>query len=318
MSNSKSNIVCLGSIMCDLMCYAPRLPKPGESLPGCSVVPGNGGKGANSAVAAARLGGNVSLIGKIGNDNIAQGILNSLKQMNINSEYVYQTSQETTGTAVIIVEKNGENRIIVASGANLLLTMEEVTQAENTIKNCKVFVCNFESNMEAAKMGLKIAHEHGVKTIVNAAPAVPNPDVEFYTLSTIFCVNETEALFNLQAEITTGMTAPETSYEEMVAALLKRGCKNVIVTRGENSILLATENNPNCVLISAPKVTAVDTTGAGDAFVGGLAYYIANHENLTLNEQIRRAAFYASDSVQRPGTQSSYAMKNELPSQLFD
>lgn len=307
-----ASIVGIGSIMFDIFSYIPEIPKPGESLPCPNFVSGFGGKGANPCVAASRLGAATTLIGKVGKDVYGKSQIENLQQNNISTDYIFQTDETSSGIAVIIVEDSGQNRIIVGTGANLLLTKDEVKKAENVIQKAKVLISNFETNLEACLEALKLAKKYGVKTILNAAPAVANPPSEFYSIADVFIVNETEA------EIISGLSIGSVEDARQVTAeFLKRGCNTIIITLGSKGAMFAKKEDQVIAHVQSEPVKAVDTTGAGDAFVGALAYYMAHHPNLSLKEQVLRSCRIAGCSVQKPGTQISYPQRKELPDSWF-
>lgn len=305
-----ADIISVGSIMFDIMSYIPRMPKGGESLPGCRMRTGFGGKGANPAVAIARLGGKVALVGKVGNDIYGKQHVENYTQEGIITKFIFESCECSSGTAVVIIDKTGENRILVDVGANNDLKTEEVKSAEKFISRAKVLMCNFEVNLDAVKESLILARKYNVTSILTAAPAISNPDPAFYELADIFCLNESEA------EITTGMSQ-EDGYDAMAAELINRGCSSVVLTMGEKGVLYRSSYDRASQIIPALKVDPIDTTGAGDAFVGALGYFQAYFGHLTMAEKIRRAAHIASVSVQRTGTQTSYPYRHDLPAELF-
>ncbi|XP_019405148.1 PREDICTED: ribokinase isoform X4 [Crocodylus porosus] len=255
-----------------------RLPKAGETIIGHKFFIGFGGKGANQCVQAARLGAKTSMICKVGKDSFGNEYTENFKRNEISTEFVGQTEDAATGAASIIVNSEGENVIVIVPGANLLVDSEDLKRAADVICKAKVIVCQLEITPATSLEALKMAHASGVKTLFNPAPAQADLHPQFYTLSDIFCCNETEA------EILTGLPVgnPEDA-GKVGSILLERGCK----------------------------------LGAGDSFVGALAFYLAYYPNLSMEEMIRKSNFIASVSVQTPGTQSSYPYRKDLPQDLF-
>ncbi|NXW74077.1 RBSK Ribokinase, partial [Hirundo rustica] len=289
-----------------------RLPKAGETILGHKFFVGFGGKGANQCVQSARLGAKTSLICKVGNDSFGNDYIDNLKKNGISTAFVGQTTDAATGTASIIVNSEGQNVIVIVPGANLLLNFEDLKRASDVICKAKVVVCQLEITPAVSLEALKMGHASGVKTLFNPAPALADLDPEFYTCSDIFCCNETEA------EILTGISVGNLEDAAKVGCmLLERGCKLVIVTLGAEGCMMISGDEPIPKHVPAGKVRAVDTTGAGDSFVGALAFYLAYYPKLSMEEMIRKSNCVASVSVQAAGTQSSYPYRKDLPQDLF-
>jgi ribokinase len=269
---------------------------------------GCGGKGANQAVMAAKLGADVSIITKLGRDLFGEMTLSNYKDCGVNTQYVYFTEQAFSGVAPITVDSEGRNSILIVTGANDLLTQEEIENARPAIAASHVLICQMEIPLGLSRAALRIAREEGVLTLFNPAPALPDLPEEFYGLSDIFCPNETET------ELLTGKPVTTISEAESAARdLLDRGAGKVILTLGERGSLLVTRDE--VVHVPGEKTTAVDTTGAGDCYLGSLAYFLAR--GISLTEAMKKAGRVASLSVQRAGTQSSYPTAGALPSALF-
>ncbi|XP_072103379.1 ribokinase isoform X4 [Mobula birostris] len=186
------DVVVVGSCMTDLVSFAPRLPKAGETIHGCKFFIGFGGKGANQCIQAARLGAKAAMVCKVGNDSFGENYIQNFKCNGISTEYVGQTSEASTGVASITVNDDGQNAIVIVAGANLLLNSEDLKQASNAICCAKVVVCQLEIQPAISLEALKIAHEAGVKTIFNPAPATAGLDPDFYKNTDVFCCNESE------------------------------------------------------------------------------------------------------------------------------
>ncbi|XP_058538885.1 ribokinase isoform X2 [Neofelis nebulosa] len=269
------------------------------------AVAGGGGGGGSGGLLHDRPG-------QVGKDSFGNDYIENLKQNDISTEFTYQTQDAATGTASIIVNNEGQNIIIIVAGANLLLNTEDVREAAKAISRAKVMICQLEVTPETSLEALTMAHSNGVKTLFNPAPAIADLDPRFYALSDVFCCNETEA------EILTGLTVSSPADAGKAAqVLLERGCQVVIITLGAEGCVMLSQTEPVPKHIPTEKVKAVDTTGAGDSFVGALAFYLAYYPNLSLEEMLKRANFIAAVSVQAAGTQSSYPYKKDLPLDLF-
>jgi ribokinase len=306
---TRPKVCVVGAANLDLISYVPRLPRMGETLHGTRFHMGYGGKGANQAVMAAKLGGDVSMVTKLGQDIFGENTLKNFQSWGIDTRHVLFTDQAFSGVAPIAVDPDGHNAIIIVTGANDLLTPEEIEAARPVIAAARILVCQLEIPVETTLAALRVARQEGVTTIFNPAPARPRLPDELYRLSHIFCPNESET------ELLTGL--PVNSQEETEAAaraLLQRGAGMVILTLGERGSLLVTATDS--VHVPAMPVKALDTTGAGDAFMGSLAYFLAAGKPLA--EAMRRANYIAAISVQSSGTQTSFPVAADLPSDLLE
>lgn len=305
---TRPKICVVGASNIDLISYVPRLPRMGETLHGTRFHMGFGGKGANQAVMAAKLGGDVAIVTKLGRDIFGENTLKNFQAWGIDTRFVFFTDQAFSGVAPIAVDPEGRNAIIIVTGANDLLTPEEIEAARPVITNAQVVVCQLEIPVEITLAALRIARQARVTTIFNPAPARSELSEELYQLSDIFCPNESET------ELLTGL--PVTTLEEAERAarvLIGRGAGMVILTLGERGSLLV--NEQGTTYVSATPVRAVDTTGAGDAFIGSLAYFMAAGKSLS--EAMRRANYIAAISVQASGTQTSFPTADQLPPELL-
>jgi ribokinase len=302
-------ICVVGSANVDLVAYAPRLPRLGETLTGTSFLKGFGGKGANQAVMAAKLGADVTMVGKVGDDLFGRDYLESFRDAGVDTTYVGVSGEASTGVAPIWVdEASGNNAIIVVPGTNALLTPSDVEAARPAIEGADVVVCQWEIPLECVITAFAIARAAGVITIFNPAPARPEVPAELLATTELFCPNESEL------ELLTGM--PVASLDDIEAAarsLLARGVRTVVCTLGARGSLLVAD--ASVVHVPAEHVDAVDTTGAGDAFVGSLAFFAGR--GLDLPDAMHRAGTIATLSVQRPGAQSSFPAAAELPPGLL-
>ena len=305
----RPKICVIGACNLDLISYVPRLPSIGETLHGTRFHMGFGGKGANQAIMAAKLGGDIAMVTKLGQDVFGENTLKNFELWGVDTRWVHFTDQAFSGVAPIAVDPEGHNAIIIVTGANDLLTEEEIEAARPAIAAAQILVCQLEIPLEITLTALRIARQEGVQTIFTPAPARPNLPGELYQLSDIFCPNESET------ELLTDMTVGTVGEAEAAArVLIERGAGVVILTLGERGSLLVTEGNTEHVPVEPVK--AIDTTGAGDAFVGSLAYFLASGKPLTV--AIKRANRIAAISVQSSGTQTSFPQAKDLQPEIFD
>jgi ribokinase len=287
--------------MIDLISKVPRLPKLGETLVGRSFHLGYGGKGANQAVMAAKLGAQVTMVNKVGRDVFGEGTLKNYQEQGIDTTHVMFDESRFSGVAPIFVDDSAQNFVVIVPGANSGLSPADVQSARQVILDSDILICQLEIPMETTLEAFRVAKSGNVRTILNPAPAAPIPD-ELLQLADIFAPNETET--ELLADLPVGTLAEA---EAAAHKLLSRGTTTVILTLGERGALLVDEDTVEN--IPAVKVDAVDPTGAGDAFVGSLAVYLG--EGLTLRDAIRRANAVAALSVTRIGTQVSFPKRAE-------
>jgi ribokinase len=302
---SVPRICVVGSANVDLISYAPRLPKLGETLTGTRFATGFGGKGANQAVMAAKLGANVSMVTKLGDDVFGRDYMENFRRLGIDTTHVGVSAEASTGVAPIWVdEPSGNNAIIIVPGTNYLLTPRDVEAASDVIAASDVVVCQWEIPLDCVVAAFTIARAAGVTTIFNPAPAQPDVPAELLAMTDIFCPNESET------ELLSGMSvATLDDVERAARALLARGVSRVVCTLGERGSLLVASDE--VVRVPTERVDAADTTGAGDAFVGSLAYFVG--VGLALPDAMARASRIATMSVLKPGTQSSFPSAAELP-----
>jgi ribokinase len=304
-----SRICVVGAANMDLISYVERLPRMGETLHGSKFHMGFGGKGANQAVMAAKLGAQVSMVAKLGRDVFGQNTLDNFRSYNIDCTHVLFTEEAFSGVAPIAVDAQGNNSIIIVTGANDLLSVEDIEAARPAIAGAQILVCQLETPLDTTLAALRIARQQNVKTIFNPAPGRAGLPEEIFALSDILCPNESET------ELITGL--PTVSIEEAgtaARALLAKGAGTVILTLGERGSLLVSEQHSEH--IPAKKVKTLDSTGAGDAFIGSLAYFVAAGK--ALPEAVRRANDIAAISVQASGTQSSFPNAAGLPAKLLE
>ncbi|MGO2045975.1 MAG: ribokinase [Brachybacterium tyrofermentans] len=290
-------IAVIGSNMVDLISYIHRMPAEGETVEAPEFRMGCGGKGANQAVAAARLGSEVVMVSRVGDDVFADTTLANFERNGIRTDHVLRT-EATSGVAPIFVDPDSHNSIIIVKGANALLTPQDVEAAREDIARCGLIVLQLEIPLETVYAAIDLGEELGIPVLLNPAPASPELDLARITGVDFLVPNETEL------ELLTGM--PVSSLEDITKAtdvLLTAGISNVIVTLGSRGALWAHADGQE--IVEAPAVQAIDTTGAGDAFIGCFSTtWVLSGDVL---DAIRAGSAYASDSVTRPGTQTSYA-----------
>jgi ribokinase len=302
MAKQQAHICVVGSSNVDLTFRTPRLPWPGETLAASAFQLGFGGKGANQAVTGARLGARVTMVSRVGRDLFGEQLLGNYRAHGIDTTHVLLDPARPSGVASIVVDDEARNCILIVSGANSGLAPEDVRKAAGAIQAADALLCQLEVPIDATLEALRIARGAGVRTILNPAPATSLPE-ELLRL-TDWCVpNETEV------ELLTGQPAATRADAETAArALLQRGPPVVIVTLGERGALCVDESAAE--LYPAVSVQAVDTSGAGDAFIGGLAVFGA--EAVPMRDAVRRANAVAALSVTRLGTQAALPTRSEL------
>jgi ribokinase len=295
-------IVVVGSVNTDMVVKSERIPAPGETVTGGEFVMPAGGKGANQAVAAARLGAEVTLVAKVGQDIFGSQSVENFKRDNILTDFISADADNHTGVALILVDSQGENLISVAPGANAAITPDEVRQAADRIRAADVVLLQLEIPLETVEFTARLASEAGVPVVLDPAPAAPLAD-ELLGNVTYLTPNESEASRLTGVEVTDESTA-RAAAEKLIAA----GVANVIVTMGTQGALVA--NGDRALMVPSHAVKAVDSTAAGDAFNGGLAFALAR--GLALEDAVREAALVGALSVTRMGAQTSLPTADEL------
>ena len=298
---SKS-ISVVGSSNMDLVIKTERIPRPGETILGGEFVMIAGGKGANQAVAAARLGAQVNFIARVGNDAFGTSMLENFARDGINSDYVVKDQSKASGVATITVDSNGENSIVVAPGANAALTPADVEAAEKVIAESDSLLLQLEVPLETVIRAAELARKHGTRVILDPAPAQKLPD-NLLKLVDILTPNESEA------ELLTGIAGDsEETARKQAESLSSSGVCCVLVTRGASGSLLY--DGKEFKSFSALKVKSVDSTAAGDCFNGALAAALS--EGKSIDQSIAFASRAAACSTTRLGAQDSLPGKFEM------
>ncbi len=302
MSLEQIEIVVVGSCNVDLITYTNRFPKVGETIEGTDFKQGFGGKGANQAVAAAKLGAKVAMIARLGMDGFGTQTLENFKTQNVDASFVRQLEGVPSGVAPIFVNADGQNFIVIVSGANAKLLPQDLEPAKELLSHAKFVICQLEIKQQTVLEAFSIARAAGVKTILNPAPAAPlTPGL--LELTDLILPNETELELLTGKPVSTVLEARDAAKDLIVA-----GAKEVIVTLGERGALHVTAQN---AVHHQPRVVkAFDSTGAGDAFIGALVSALSR--GLAIEHAIEFANAAAAVSVTRAGTQSSFATLEEL------
>ena len=300
-------VTIMGAFVADLTFRTRQLPAWGETILGSDFRLGPGGKASNQAVAAARLGGHVSFISKLGRDTFGDLARAMYKKEGIDTQCLLETGEHATGGASIVVSEEGENAIVVVPGASFHLTCQEVESARGLIAQSAIFMTQLELPIPVVEQGLRLAHALGVTTILNPAPAATLP-AEGYPLCDYLTPNETEAAG------LTGMPVQDVSGAERAAdALLARGARNVVVTLGAQGALIRNATMSKVVPAYAAG-PVVETTGAGDAFNGGFAIGLA--QGMDIVAAARLGCATAGISVTRHGTAPSMPQRAEVDALL--
>ena len=299
--NTKKIFV-IGSSNTDMVVKTSRIPRPGETVIGGTFMMIPGGKGANQAVAAARLGGNVTFVARTGNDMFGDRSMFNYKEAGIDTRYIFRDKEQPSGVALICVDDHAENSIVVSPGANGALSVQDIESVKKELESASYLLMQLETPMETVEHAARLASEAGVKVILNPAPAT---QLSRELLKNVYLItpNETEA------ELLTGITVNDTEDAKRAADQLSGlGVENVIITLGASGALI--RDAGGYAFQEARKVDAVDTTAAGDVFNGALC--VALTEGMEIREAARFASVAASVSVTRMGAQSSIPSREEV------
>jgi ribokinase len=300
-------IAVVGSANVDLTTFSDKFPRPGETIFGQRFDLGFGGKGANQAVAARLCGAEVVMVAKLGNDLFGEATVRNFKALGIDATHVTIVDGVSSGVAPIFVDSEGQNRILVVKGANDTLTPADVDLAAEALRSVDTIVMQFEIPLETIYYTVQFARKNNIRCIVNPAPAQP-VDLGRLHDADYFIPNETEA------EVITGLPVHTIDdAKKCASSLLQQGFKRVIITLGGRGSLLASAEGAD--LMAPFSVTPTDTTGAGDAFIGSFATFMAS--GLEEKESLARANLYAALSTTRVGTQKSFPTRAEFEAELI-
>jgi ribokinase len=299
-------ICVVGSANVDLTFRTPRLPQVGETLAGRSLHIGMGGKGANQAVAAARLGAAVVFVARVGNDTFGGEAVSQYQKEGIDTSFIKQDAHRQTGTAAIVVDDDAENCIVIVPGANAGLSPADVREASSAIQQADAVLCQLETPLDATLEAFRLARAAGKLTILTPAPVVELPD-EFIHHCDLCIPNKTE----MEALVGCSIRGHDDAHAA-AKALIARGVKSVVLTMGDSGAFLL--DDAGALHIPAIPVEAVDTTGAGDAFTAALAVSLARR--LPLREAARHASLVAALTVTRIGTQAAFPLRTEVNERL--
>lgn len=304
MSNTKKKIVVIGSSNTDMVIKSDHFPKPGETVLGGEFLMNPGGKGANQAVAVARLGGDVSFVCKVGDDMFGKEAITKYSEDRINVDHVSVSSEQPSGVALINIDKRGENCISVASGSNYCLSEEDINSAEPIIKNAAIVLLQLEIPISTVTYAARMAKQYGAIVVLNPAPA-PKETLPADLLSNVDVIipNSTEV-----ETITKRCVTDLKSAQDAIGEMISKGVKTVIVTLGSEGTIIFHDGEYKQV--PAYRVEAVDTTAAGDTFCGGVCVALA--EGKTVFEAVQFGTKAASICVTRMGAQGSIPCRREM------
>lgn len=305
----KQKVTVFGSFVVDLMGRTPHLPVPGETVKGSFFKQGAGGKGFNQGIAAHKAGGNVVMVTKLGRDSMADVALNAMDDVGLSKDYLFYNDEVATGIALILVDENtSQNEIVIVPGACSTITDEDIASVEAQIKDSKYLLLQLEVNQDANEKVARIAKENGVRVIINTAPYQPITD-EFLKGAYLVTPNEVEA------EELTGIPVNDLESANRAAQVFfDKGVQNVLITLGSRGVYV--NSNGRAEIIPAFHVKAIDTTGAGDAFNGGLLTALSEGKDLW--EAARFANALAALSVQKLGTTPAMPTRAEIDAFLAE
>lgn len=292
-----AKILVVGSINMDLVVRVPQTPKPGETVLGGDFETFQGGKGANQAVAAARMGGEVTMVGRVGNDDFGNTLIQGLVEDKIKTTHVIKDSKASTGVAMIAVASDGENMIVVASGANANVSIEDVNNARPLMRETDILLVQLECPLETVSEAIELAKAYDVPVVLNPAPSQALPQSLLKNVD--YLTPNQHELLHLVGKDTT---------DAAIAELRKSGVKNLIVTLGANGARVISDNIDQH--LPADEVTAVDTTAAGDAFNGALAVALA--EGKPLLEAVRYGMAAGALASTKRGAQPSLPSRDSV------
>lgn len=299
----RKKITVIGSSNTDMIIKADRLPVPGETVLGGTFQMSPGGKGANQAIACSRLGADVSLITRIGNDLFGMQSMEIYRSESIDTSYVFIDEMQPSGVAMISIDGTGENSIMVAGGANQTLSVENISSAAATIHNADIILLQLEIPLDTVRYAVDIAFRSGKKIILNPAPAAI---LDNSIMDKIYAILPNK----IEAEMLSGIKISDLhSAHDAAYAIKQKGVRNVVITMGREGAFFM-DADGNCNLLSANNIVTVDTTGAGDVFCGAFSVYLA--EGHSLEDSVAFANTAASIAVTRIGAQSSIPYRTEI------
>ncbi|MCG3884839.1 ribokinase [Photobacterium leiognathi] len=293
-----TKVAVIGSNMVDLIAYTNRMPKEGETLEAPSFQMGCGGKGANQAVACAKLGTEVIMVSKVGDDLFADNTITNFEQHGIDTAFVSKISGVSSGVAPIFVNPSSQNSILIIKGANEYLKPDDIDKASVKLKDADLIVLQLEIPLDTVYHAIEFANKHDIQVLLNPAPAVPGLDIEYACRCDYFVPNETELEILVNKPVNT-----IDEIREAAKVLLDKGLQNVIVTMGARGSLWLSKTGDERLIEPVP-VKAIDTSGAGDAFIGCFSHFLVQTGNT--EKALKYASAYAAISVTGKGTQSSY------------
>ena len=304
MTSQQSPIYVIGSINTDMVAMTAQLPAPGETVMGGDFMMSAGGKGANQAVSAVRLGGEVTMVGRLGDDIFGDQSIARLQAERVNCQFITRDPNTASGVALISVDAKGENHIVVAPGANNELSKTIVETVIAALPDDAIILMQLEIPLETVKYIINRTRDSNIRVILDPAPVPINAlEDDFFKDLFLITPNETEATRLTGIEVSDSQSA-----EKAAIQLLATGVKNVAITLGANGVVLA---QPSAIKkIASPEVTAIDTTAAGDCFNGALAVGVAS--GLTLEKSIEKACIAASIAVTRKGAQDAMPFAKEV------
>ena len=297
------DIAVIGSNMVDLITYIDQMPKEGETLEAPSFEIGCGGKGANQAVAAAKMGSKVMMLTKVGDDLFADNTISNLERYGIDTEFTSKVPGTSSGVAPIFVDPQSRNRILIIKGANEYLVPEDIDKAAEKLKKCSLIILQLEIPLPTIYRAIDFGKENQIPVVLNPAPASKELDFEYVCKCDFFIPNETELEILTQMPVET-----DQQVHEAALSLIEQGVKNVIVTLGSRGVMWVTKEKVE--RIDAYKVDAIDTTGAGDSFIGCFAHFFVKNGDVL--QAIKMATGFSALSVTKRGTQTSYPDKDQL------
>lgn len=294
-------IVVIGSSNTDMVIKSDKLPNPGETILGGEFLLNPGGKGANQAVTVARLGGKVTFIAKIGSDAFGKNSINLYSSEGINTEFIFSDPEKPSGVALINVNESGENCIVVAPGANGLLSVEDIEKAKCEIESADILLMQLEIPLSVVEYSAKLAYDKGVKVILNPAPASELPN---FLLKCLYIITPNKN----EAEALSGIKITDIDSAKSAATVIReKGVDTVIITMGESGAIICGDQLQQ---IPAVNVKTVDTTAAGDVFNGALSVALAEDKNIV--DAVIFACKCAALSVTKLGAQSSIPYRNDI------